>query len=68
MGNPGFFLQQKMMDLGLTGQEFTLLEKCGTKALQRAVKVKGRNSGLKKKLSRNCLAGLGNIKFGYKSC
>lgn len=47
MGNPGFFLQQKMLDLGLTGQEFTLLEKCGTKALQKAVKVKGRNrSGL----------------------
>ena len=48
MGNPGFFLQQKILDLGLSGQEFTLLEKCGTKALQRAVKVKGRNSGLKK--------------------
>ena len=41
MGNPGFFLQQKIMDLGLAGQEFTLLEKCATKALQRAVKVKG---------------------------
>ena len=47
MGNPGFFFQQKIMDLGLAGQEFTLLEKCGTKALQRAVKVKGWNtSGL----------------------
>ena len=52
MGNPGFFLQQKILDLGLSGQEFTLLEKCGTKALQRAVKVKGWNSGLKKVVSK----------------